>query len=293
MIDTYLFSSLLKGLSINTKIIMVGDVDQLPSVGPGQVLEDLIASSKVNVIRLNELYRQQENSNIITLAYDIKKGCLDEEIFNKAEDLTFISCSNDNVLANIEEISTTYLDYSYKNFQVLAPMYKTINGIDAINEHLQKIFNPKSSERKEILISNILYREQDKVIQLTNMPDDNVFNGDVGIIERINNTSKKEIYIDFDGNVVKYSQSNFLNFKKAYATSIHKSQGSEFDIVIIPIVKNFQKMLYRKLIYTAVTRCKKKLYLIGDIEALKIAIKNNNNDLRRTTIKKFLIEGIK
>ena len=279
MIDTYLFSSLLKGLSINTKIIMVGDVDQLPSVGPGQVLEDLIASSKVNVIRLNELYRQQENSNIITLAYDIKKGCLDEEIFNKAEDLTFISCSNDNVLANIEEISTT--------------MYKTINGIDAINEHLQKIFNPKSSERKEILISNILYREQDKVIQLTNMPDDNVFNGDVGIIERINNTSKKEIYIDFDGNVVKYSQSNFLNFKKAYATSIHKSQGSEFDIVIIPIVKNFQKMLYRKLIYTAVTRCKKKLYLIGDIEALKIAIKNNNNDLRRTTIKKFLIEGIK
>ena len=169
-------------------------------------------------------------------------------------------------------------------------MYKTINGIDAINEHLQKIFNPKSSERKEILISNILYREQDKVIQLTNMPDDNVFNGDVGIIERINNTSKTEIYIDFDGNVVKYSQSNF---KKAYATSIHKSQGSEFDIVIIPIVKNFQKMLYRKLIYTAVTRCKKKLYLIGDIEALKIAIKNNNNDLRRTTIKKFLIEGIK
>ena len=293
MIDTYLFSSLLKGLSINTKIIMVGDVDQLPSVGPGQVLEDLIASSKVNVIRLNELYRQQENSNIITLAYNIKKGCLDEEIFNKAEDLTFISCSNDNVLANIEEISTTYLDYSYKNFQVLAPMYKTINGIDAINEHLQKIFNPKSSERKEILISNILYREQDKVIQLTNMPDDNVFNGDVGIIERINNTSKKEIYIDFDGNVVKYSQSNFLNFKKAYATSIHKSQGSEFDIVIIPIVKNFQKMLYRKLIYTAVTRCKKKLYLIGDIGALKIAIANNNNDLRRTTIKKFLIEGIK
>ena len=125
------------------------------------------------------------------------------------------------------------------------------------------------------------------------MVDDNVFNGDVGIIERINNTSKKEIYIDFDGNVVKYSPSNFLNFKKAYATSIHKSQGSEFDIVIIPIVKNFQKMLYRKLIYTAVTRCKKKLYLIGDIEALKIAIKNNNNDLRRTTIKKFLIEGIK
>ena len=102
-----------------------------------------------------------------------------------------------------------------------------------------------------------------------------------------------QIDINYDGNIVEYTPDKFINFRHGYAISIHKSQGSEFDIVIIPIVKNFQKMLYRKLIYTAVTRCKKKLYLIGDIGALKIAIKNNNNDLRRTTIKKFLIEGIK
>lgn len=293
MIDVYLFHNLLKGLSVNTKIVLVGDVDQLPSVGPGQVLQDLISSNKVNVCRLNELYRQKENSNIITLAYDIKKGQLNKEIFNQEEDLTFIECNNDKVLAKIEEISTTYLDYSYKNFQVLAPMYKTLNGIDAINDSLQEIFNEKVKNKKEISISNTIYRENDKVIQLTNMPDDNVYNGDVGIIEKISLSPKKEIYINFDGNVVKYTPSNFLNFKKAYAISIHKSQGSEFDIVIIPIVKNFSKMLYRKLIYTAVTRCKKKLYLVGDMAALQLAISNTNTDIRRTTIKKFLIEGIK
>ena len=142
------------------------------------------------------------------------------------------------------------------------------------------------------MIYDDLYREGDKVIQLTNMPDENVYNGDIGIIDRIVNSTKKEVYIDFDGNIVKYSQSNFANFKKAYAISIHKSQGSEFDIVIIPIVKNFQKMLYRKLIYTAVTRCKTRLYLIGDIKALEFSIKNNNSLMRRTTIKKFLEEGI-
>ncbi len=293
MIDTYLFASLLKGISVNAKIILVGDVDQLPSVGPGQVLSDLIESAKTNVCWLNELYRQKENSNIINLAYDIKKGITSQELFNVDEDLTFIKCSNNDVLTKIEEVAETYIDYSYKNFQILAPMYKTINGIDNINESIESLFNPKNKQKKEITISNIIYRENDKVIQLTNMPDDNVYNGDIGIIEKITLSPKKEIYIDFDGNIVKYTPSNFLNFKKAYAISIHKSQGSEFDVVIIPLVKNFQKMLYRKLIYTAITRCKKKLYLIGDINALKLAVANDDSNIRRTSIKKMLLEGIK
>lgn len=292
MIDVGLFASLLRGLSVHTRIIIVGDVDQLPSVGAGQVLYDLIESNKVNVKYLKELYRQKEESNIISLAYNIKEGKLDQDIFNKEEDLTFIECSNDDIIKKIEEISYTYLDYSYKDFQILAPMYKTLNGIDNINNKLQNTFNKKSSNKKEIMIYEELYREGDKVIQLTNMPDENVYNGDIGIIDRIVNSTKKEVYIDFDGNIVKYSQANFINFKKAYAISIHKSQGSEFDIVIIPIVKNFQKMLYRKLIYTAVTRCKKRLYLIGDIKALEFSIRNNNSLIRRTTIKKFLEEGI-
>ena len=281
MIDVSLFASLLRGLSVHTRIIIVGDVDQLPSVGPGQVLFDLIDSNKINVKYLNTLYRQKEESNIIKLAYNIREGVLDPTIFNKEDDLTFIECPNDEILKKIEEISYTYIDYSYKNFQILAPMYKTLNGIDNINNKLQTTFNKKSSKKKEIIVNDEVYREGDKVIQLTNMPDD-----------RAVNSTKKEIYINFDGNIVKYTQANFINFKKAYAISIHKSQGSEFDIVIIPIVKNFQKMLYRKLIYTAVTRCKTRLYLIGDLSALDFSIKNNNSLIRRTSIKKFLVDGI-
>ena len=172
-------------------------------------------------------------------------------------------------------------------------MYKTIAGIDEINNHIQKKFNKKAKDKKEIATSEVIFREGDKVIQLTNMPDENVYNGDIGIIKEIKTSPKKEIIIDFDGNIVKYTPSNFANFRLAYAISIHKAQGSEFEVVIIPIVKNFNKMLYRKLIYTGVTRSKKKLYLIGDIEALKTAVNNTSADVRRTSIKDFLQNGIK
>lgn len=293
MIDTYLFSNLLKGLSVHTKIILVGDVDQLPSVGPGQVLSDLIGSEKLNVCKLNTLYRQKEGSNIISLAYQIKNGKVEKSLFNQDEDLTFVECMDSEVIDKVNEISKAYVDYSYKKFQVLAPMYKTICGIDHINISMQNIFNPKKVSKKEIVIGEEIYREGDKVLQLTNMPDENVYNGDIGIITKINSRPKKEIYIDFDGSIVKYTPTNFMNFKKAYAISIHKAQGSEFEIVIIPIVKSFHKMLYRKLIYTAVTRCKRKLFLVGEISALNLAIDNKVNDIRRTSIKDFLINGIK
>ena len=293
MIDTYLMASLLKGISANCKIIMVGDNHQLPSVGPGQMLHDLIESERLKVVKLKQLYRQGKDSNIISLAYDIRNKEIVKQIFNKDEDLTFISCASEQVIPNIMEIATTYKDISYKKFQILAPMYKTIVGIDEINNHLQTIFNEKDSLKKELRIGDVIFREQDKVIQLTNMPDENVYNGDIGIIEKIVTSPKKEIHIDFDGNVVKYTPTNFNAFRLAYAISIHKAQGSEFDIVILPIVKNYNKMLYQKLIYTAVTRSKKKLYLIGDLEALDIAVKNTKEDIRRTTIKEFLINGIK
>ena len=124
------------------------------------------------------------------------------------------------------------------------------------------------------------------------MPDDNVYNGDTGLIYRINSSQKKEIQIDFDSNIVKYTPANFNNFRQAYAISIHKAQGSEFDVVVIPIVKGYNKMLYQKLIYTAVTRAREKIYLIGDISALEMASKNTKSDIRRTTIKEYLINGI-
>ncbi len=293
MVDMFLFYNLLKGIHSNTKIIIVGDYEQLPSVGPGQLLEDFIESGVIDTVHLNKLYRQDEDSSILSLAYNIRDKKLDKSIFNINEDLTFIKCKDSEVINKVLLTSETFLDVSYKDFQVLSPMYKTINGIDNLNVHMQELFNPKTRSKKEIIIGDVTYREKDKVIQLTNMPDENVYNGDIGIITRIDNSKKKTIYIDFDGNLVKYTASNFNNFKHAYAISVHKAQGSETDIVIIPLVKSFHKMLYRKLIYTAVTRAKKKLFLIGDIKQLEFAINNEANLHRRTTIKEFLINGIK
>lgn len=292
MVDTYLFDSLLKGLRYDTKIILVGDYNQLPSVGSGQLLKDMIESESLHVVKLKQLYRQKENSNIINLAYQINENKLDQTIFNQTDDLTFIPIPQNKVVEEMVNIASNYTDNDQK-LQILAPMYKGINGIDNINISLQNVFNPESKSKKEIIINNVVYRENDKVIQLSNMPDENIFNGDIGYIETIKNGSKKEIYINFDGNIVRYTPANFQKFKHAYAISIHKSQGSEFDTVIIPLVNNYGKMLYRKLIYTAVTRVKKKLYLIGEIEALEKAIQNNDSNIRRTTLKKFIIDNIK
>ena len=293
MIDTYLMASLLKGISANCKIIIVGDYYQLPSVGPGQVLYDLITSNTLNVVELKELYRQGKDSNILTLAYDVRNKIINKEVFNNASDLTFIECSDNEVISNIEEIATTYKDLSYKKFQILAPMYKGVNGIDRINDNIQSIYNKKDKNKKEIIVGETIFREKDKVIQLTNMPDENIYNGDIGIISKIVTSPKKEIYIDFDSNVVKFTKANFNKFRLAYSISIHKAQGSEFDVVIMPIVKGYNKMLYQKLVYTGITRSKKMLYLVGDINALDKAVVNTISDIRRTTIKDYLINGIK
>ena len=293
MIDTYLMASLLKGISANAKILLVGDDHQLPSVGPGQILHDLISSEKLSVIKLTKLYRQGNDSNIVSLAYDIRNKKIKDEVFNIAEDLTFINCQLSQVVPNIIELATTYKDLSYKEFQILVPMYKTLYGIDEINKQVALIFNKEEKAKKTITIGETIFREGDKVIQLTNMPEENVYNGDIGLIQKIVTSPKKEVIVDYDGNLVKYTPSSFNNFRLAYAISIHKSQGSEFEIVVIPLVRNYNKMLYRKLIYTAVTRSKSKLYLIGEKDALKMAVDNDLADIRRTTIKDFLINGIK
>lgn len=289
MLDTLLLSNLLKGLSTNTKIIFVGDANQLPSVGAGDVLRDLINSEEIKTIKLNNLYRQGKDSNIITLAHDINEGVLNKDIFTNKEDLVFIKCPDNKVLDTIKEEVTKLKNNDY---QVLAPLYKTINGIDNINNALQEVVNKKTNSKKELVINGVTYREKDKVIELSNMPDEYVFNGDIGLIDKIKLSPKKEIYIDYDDNTVKYTQNMFNKFSLAYAISIHKSQGSEFKTVIMPIVKGYNKMLYRKLIYTGITRSKEKLILIGDINALEIAINNNSEQKRRTTLELFLKNGI-
>lgn len=293
MVDTLLMASLLRGISANCKVIMVGDSYQLPSVGPGQVLHDLISSLKLPVISLKELYRQGKDSNILMLAYDVRKGEVLDDVFNKDEDLTFIECSDDDVISNLMDVCSTFKDLSYKNFQILAPMYKTKCGIDMINQRLQVIFNPKDRGKKEIVVGDVIFREGDKVIELTNMPDENIYNGDIGIISQIITQPAKKIIIDFDGNEVTFTAANFNKFRLAYAISIHKAQGSEFDVVVMPVVQGYRKMLYRKLVYTGITRSKKMLYLIGDKSALRQAVNNTSSDVRRTTIKEFLENGIK
>ncbi len=289
MLDTLLLSSLLKGLSTNTKLIFVGDANQLPSVGAGNVLYDILNSEELKVIKLKNLYRQGKDSNIITFAHNINEGILNKDIFNKGEDLKFIKCQDNKVLEKIKEEVKNIKD---SNYQVLAPQYKTINGIDNINITLQELLNPKESTKKELSINGVIYRENDKVIELSNMPDEYVFNGDIGVIEKIKLNPKKEIYIDFDDNLIKYTPTMFNKFSHAYAISIHKSQGSEFKTVIMPIVKTYHKMLYRKLIYTGVTRSKEKLILIGDMKALEMAINNNNEQKRRTSLDYYLKNGI-
>lgn len=293
MVDTLLMASLLRGISANCKVIMVGDSYQLPSVGPGQVLHDLIASGKLPVVELKELYRQGKDSNILMLAYDVRNGVVEDDVFNREDDLTFIECRDDDVISNLMDVSSTFKDLSYKKFQVLAPMYKTRYGIDIINQQLQTIFNPKDKSKKELVVGEVIFREGDKVIELTNMPDENIYNGDIGIISQIITQPAKKITIDFDGNEVTFTAANFNKFRLAYAISIHKAQGSEFDVVLMPIVQGYKKMLYRKLVYTGITRSKKMLYLIGDKNALRQAVRNTSSDIRRTTIQDFLENGIK
>ena len=288
MIDTLLLDSLLKGLFYDTKIILVGDYNQLPSVGSGQVLKDLIDSNKFDVTLLTELYRQSNNSNIISLAYDINDGVYNANIFNKDDDLTFIKCDSYDLVDKFTDICLTYKDMSYSDFIILAPMYKTINGIDNLNLVAREIFNPSNSGKKEIVIGDTLYREYDKVIELVNMPDDNVYNGDIGIISSIDN-DKGEIYIDYDGNIVKYTKSSFMNFRLGYVTSIHKSQGSEFKIVVIIMLNEYSKMLYRKLFYTGCTRAKNNLFILGEESAITKAINNNIYNDRKTSLKERII----
>ena len=288
MIDTYLFDSLLKGLKFNTKIIMVGDVNQLPSVSAGQVLKDIINTDKFKVIYLKELYRQQENSNIISLAYNINNG-INEDIYNKSDDLTFIECTNNKLINNFIELCETYKDYNYNDFIIMAPLYKTNFGIDNLNLIARDIFNPKKKNKNEITIGEVTYRENDKVLELVNMPDYNVFNGDLGIITRIDNINK-EITVDYDGNIVIYNKSNYTNFTLGYVISIHKSQGSEYKVVLMVLLTTFRRMLYRKLLYTGVTRAKNNLYILGEMEAINMAIHNNASLDRKTGLKEKIID---
>ena len=286
-----MLANLLKGLKKDVKIVMIGDYNQLESVGPGKILKDLIDSDMVNVIKLNELYRQKEDSYIVTLAKEIKDNNLDIDWNDKKADFNFIETVSSNIRIYIKELVNKAIEkgYNSKDIQVLAPMYKGENGIDNLNKILQEVFNPDQGQNS-IKYADIVYRENDKVLKLENDPDNNVFNGDIGYIKKIED---KEITIDFDGNIVIYKTKDFNTIKHGYAISVHKAQGSEFKIVLMPITNSYKIMLYRKLVYTAITRAKQSLIIVGSKDAFMYAINNTNAYERRTHLKDSLLSCIK
>lgn len=290
MIDNDLFYNLFKGLRSNIKLVMVGDFNQLPSVRAGNVLRDLIDSNQIDTVHLNYLYRQKDNSYIPVLAREIKDNKL-SNFLEKKDDYLFLKCSSDGIIPKLIDACKLAVNkgYDYKRIQVMAPMYAGMNGIDNLNKVLQNIFNPRNSDKKEIGYGDVIYRVGDKVLQLINIPDKNVFNGDIGIIIEIEDANetesgKREVIIDFDGNIVRYDISALINIRHGFIMSIHKSQGSEFDLVIIPVCNSYKRMLYRKLIYTGITRAKRKLILIGEDSAFIYSVENTMEHIRKTDL---------
>jgi exodeoxyribonuclease V alpha subunit len=296
MLDTIVTSSLLKGIKRDVKLILVGDYYQLPSVGQGQVLRDLIDSNLIDIVKLEFLYRQNDESYIPILAGEIKDKDISESFMKKKDDYNFLEAENTEVIPTINYIVEKAIKKGYtdREIQILAPMYKSINGIDNLNRSLQRIFNPPSPAKNEIVLSDVTYRVGDKVLQLVNDTEVGLSNGDLGYITDIvsskkSKSKKNEIIVDYDGTVAIYTPDKFINIRHGYAISVHKSQGSEFPMVIMPIVNNFNRMLYNKLIYTAVTRAKKSLIIVGDRNCFINGVRNDYVDNRRTTLKEMII----
>ena len=295
MVDNYLLHQLLKASQKIGQIIFIGDDDQLPSVGPGNVLKDLIDSGLINTIRLNKIYRQSELSNIVNLAHHIKNN---ENISNDlSNDVTFYSTNDYKIKDVVLEYVKIAQNNGYNNddIQILAPMYQGINGIDNLNILLQNYFNPSKENLKEMRVGKTIYRENDKILQLKNQNDDNVFNGDIGTLVEIDKEASlvnSKMYVGYDDNVVEYTQKDFINITLAYCISIHKSQGSEYPLIILPISYAYSRMLAKNLIYTAITRAKQKLVIIGDYNAFLYGINNTNYKIRKTTLKEKLIKYV-
>ena len=285
MIDIFLFSSLLKGLKLNVKLILVGDANQLPSIGPGDLLNDLLHISTIKNKYLNTIYRVKEGSYITYLANDIKNRKHFDKFPTNYSDFKFIESSDDDIKKYLSEIVNKAVEKGIhsENFQVLAPMYKGLNGIDSLNSMMASIFNPNS---EKFVIGDKYFRINDKVIQLVNDVDNNVYNGDIGYIRDIYYLDKKMVVeIDYSGNIVEYKSGEFDKFNLAYAVSIHKSQGSEYANVVIILARSFNRMFYNKLIYTAVTRAKSSLIILGSIDSLNKSVSTNYGANRNTYLK--------
>ena len=306
MVDMFLMNYLLKGIYLGTKLILVGDVDQLASVGPGSVLKDIIASEKIETVRLDKIFRQAAKSKIIVNAHKVNNGEKfvvenKEKVDEEENDFFYIKENiQEKILYHVLSLSKDrlkkYADYDFfKNIQVITPTKKGMLGTKELNQSLQDALNPKDISKNEKTNLNTTYREGDRVMQTKNNYDmfwekkepvyetgSGVFNGELGIIEKIDN-NEKVVKIRFDDEKVAwYEFQDLEQIELAYAVTIHKAQGSEFDVVIMPITQSAPALLTRNLLYTGITRAKKMLVIVGNNKVIDFMIENVDSKKRNT-----------
>lgn len=294
MVDTWLMNWLVQAIPYHLQVVFVGDKDQLPSVGPGKVFSDLIESDVLPVLRLEKIYRQAQDSTIIKLAHTIRQGQLPEDFLMKQHDRSFIQSPSQQIGHVVKQIivAAKKKGFDATNLQVLAPMYKGPAGINALNTLLQELLNPPQPRKREINHFDTVFRVGDKVLQLINNSEDGVYNGDIGRIESIHfkketDSKVEEITVSFDNAELIYKKSDLDQLTLAYCTSIHKAQGSEYPLVILPLVDMFSRLLQKDILYTAITRAQSSLIMIGNPDSFYKAV-TSQKEPRRTFLRDLL-----
>ncbi|MFL2141178.1 ATP-dependent RecD-like DNA helicase [Ruoffia sp. FAM 26254] len=295
MVDTWLMNWLVQAIPYHLQVVLVGDKDQLPSVGPGKVFSDLIESDVLPVLRLEKIYRQAQNSTIIDLAHKIRQGFLPEDFLMKQHDRSFIQAPAQQISHVLQQIivAAKKKGFDATNLQVLAPMYKGPAGINALNTLLQELLNPPKPRKREINHFDSVFRVGDKVLQLVNNSEDGVYNGDIGRIEAIHfkkETASKveEIIVSFDNVELIYKKSDLDQLTLAYCTSIHKAQGSEYPLVILPLVDMYSRLLQKDILYTAITRAQSSLIMLGNPDSFYKAV-TSEKEPRKTFLRELLM----
>ncbi|MCU9533044.1 ATP-dependent RecD-like DNA helicase [Streptococcus sp. CSL10205-OR2] len=298
MVDTWLANQLFSAISSSTQVIIVGDSDQLPSVGPGQVLADLLEIDDFPKVSLKKIFRQSNQSTIVDLASKIREGVLPNDFTTKQVDRSYFECQTPFIPESVAKIVSAALKngIAAKDIQILAPMYRGQAGITYLNELLQELVNPLN-DQLEFSFNDNRFRVNDKVLHLVNDPESNVFNGDIGYITELiaakyTESKQDEMTINFDGVEVTYARNDWHKLTLAYAMSIHKAQGSEFPVVILPITQQSSRMLQRNLLYTAITRAKHKLVMLGDFNAFQYATQHVGSQRNTFLIERFKPEKV-
>ena len=310
MVDMFLMNSLLKAVAVGTRLILVGDINQLPSVGPGNVLKDIIHSMRFNVVKLTKIFRQANLSDIVVNAHRINEGQM-IRLDNKSRDFLLVRRTDANAVINamitlVREKLPKYVDAKVFDIQVMTPMRKGMLGVERLNRILQQFLNPESSDKEEKEYGDGLFRQGDKVMQIKNNYQTEweirgrnkiavergtgIFNGDIGIIRAINNyTELMEVEFD-EGKFVTYSFKQLDELELAYAVTIHKSQGSEYPAVVMPLLSGPRQLMSRNLLYTGVTRAKKCVCIVGVEDAVTDMINNENEQKRYSGLKERITE---